>query len=273
MNPKHVFDNKETPSRVFGKGLHKLVLEGKQAFLDSFARRPDDDPDASPNDKAAVTKAAKRDLCGNGEKLLHGEDYDRILLSKVMIDQHPELKGALDGGAPEVSVFWTRPDGVRVKCRFDYLKPTGFADVKSIANVRGMDFEFACYNAMATYGYIRQATHYLEGFAHVPTFAIEGRVFGKHDPALIAKLKERKASRPAAMAWVFYQSEGAANIFTKSLSAGNPLCGYERDRIEIAIGRYKEWLAKFGTDQVWYLAHPMTELDPADLPNWYGQRP
>lgn len=272
MNPAKVFDEDSTPARIRGKAMHAIVLEGLDAFNARFARRPDDPPGAlTPAEKGAITKAAKRDLCGNGEELLHGDVYDRVLQARTMIEMHSDLKTAFSGGISEVSVFWTRPDGIRVKCRFDYLKPKGFGDLKSITNTKGKDFRQACHEALDYNGYLRQAVHYLDGRAQVPRFVADGKVYGDHDAALLKKIAIAKAT---GMAWVFWQAEGAPIVYGRSLSYDNShIVPFERDRIEFAIKRYKECLATFGTDKLWVLDEPITEIDVSELPMRYGQNP
>lgn len=270
MNPTKVFDDESTPARIRGKAMHAIVLEGLDAFNERFVRRPDDEPGATPSEKGANTKAAKRDLCGNGEDLLHGEVFDRVLQARTMIEMHTDLKTAFSGGISEVSVFWTRPDGVRVKCRFDYLKPKGFGDLKSITNVQGKPFKQACHDAIAYNGYLRQAVHYLSGRGKLPALYEAGKVFGDHDAALLKKIATTK---PTGMAWVFWQAEGAPIVYGRSLSYDNPLVAYETEQIDVAIKHYKEWLGKFGTDKLWFLDEPVTELDASELPMRYGQNP
>lgn len=277
MNPNRPPVDETTPARTRGKAMHRLVLEGKQAFESRFVRRPNDPSGATPADKSAVTKAAKRDLLGNGETLLHGDDWDRIRIAGGMIRENPELSAAFDGGVPEVSIFYTRPDGVRVKCRFDYLKPRAITDLKSITNPQGMDFVRVCRVALAR-GYTTQAVHYLDGRAQLARLFAEGKVFGDHDKDLLKRIAE---SAEYAFVWVFFQAEDAPITWGGKLSgrhttlAGqivtdNPIIDFERGKIEAAIARYKENLARFGTS-MWVLAEPLQEVQADDLP-WYGAR-
>lgn len=281
LNPSKVFDEDITPARLRGKAMHALVLEGKDAFASRFVRRPDDPPGSTPADKGNLTKAAKRDLCGNGESLLHGDVYDAVLQSSVMVKRHPDLATAFTGGFSEVSVFWTRtqPDGIRCKCRFDYLKPRGFGDLKSITNTLGIDFRQACHNALAYNGYLLQGSHYLEGRAQLRGLFEDDAVFGldkapekSDDLERWELLKKIAETKPTGMVWVFYQAEGAPLVYGKAMSFDNPIVSYERERIEVAFRRYREWMQKFGPNQIWLLDEPVTELDESELPIRYGQK-
>ena len=64
----------------------------------------------------------------------------RAELEKAQADK---LAGAqaiaakLEGGAAEVSVFWTDAYGIRCKARFDYLRPDLWDDFKTFVNKAG----------------------------------------------------------------------------------------------------------------------------------------
>lgn len=276
MNPNRPKDNGSTPARIRGKALHKFVLEGTQQFQAGYVRRPDDPEGATPAEKSAITKAAKRDLLRDGQELLAGADYDRIVIAGTMITKDPELQTAFQGGHPEVSLFLTRPDGIRVKCRYDYLKPRGFADLKSITNTMDEDFKECCHKAIGYRLYTLQATHYLEMREQLPALFEQGAYDVVDGEARVASqeqidfLKKVVAAKSFSMAWVFYQADDAPMTYSRTLSPINPICSYERARIEVAIKRYKDNLAKFGTD-IWVLSEPMTELDASELPFKYGQ--
>src|SRR5262249_10632975 len=154
----------------------------------------------------------KSELCPNGEHVLDGEDFDRILISGEMIARNPDLASALEGGMPEVSVFWRHVlDGfpIRCKARFDYLKIRGIGDLKSIRNWAGRPFAEACTRAIVDYRYDLQAAHYLEGRARVQGFVIAKLVYGDHDTAWLGRVA---AAQSFAFQWVFYQADGAPSV-------------------------------------------------------------
>jgi hypothetical protein len=263
MNPKKPEDDDSTPARIRGKALHKLVLEGERAFAPLYVRRPDDPRDASPADKSAITKAAKRDLCGNGETLLHGDIYDRVVTAGAIIRKDPELATAFQNGFSEVSVFWLRADGVMCKCRFDFLKPKGFADLKSITNTRDIEFRRACHLAIHYNGYKLQGTHYLIGRSMIPALVRRGLVFDCPEPPLLDKIAAAEEYR---LAWVFYQAEGAPLTYSKTLSLDNPIVAREAAKIESAIDQFKDYMRRFGTKDIWLMSEPMTEIDESEMP-------
>lgn len=261
LNPLRPADD-PTPARTFGRAVHKFVLEGKAAFDRIYS--PTDHPG---NRKEG--KAERAQIEAEGKLPIKRDDYNRILLSGQMIKANPHLAEAFANGFPEVSVFWTRKDGTRLKCRFDYLKVRAFSDLKSIRNSRGIDFVEACRRAMAEYRYEIQAEHYTEGRFAMADLVRSGAVFGTHDADW---LKRATASPEFASVFVFWQADDAPITWACSLSPGNPILEAGRRDIERAIERYKEFVARFGLNEPWVLAEPVSELDINELPAWSRAR-
>jgi PDDEXK-like uncharacterized protein DUF3799 len=261
LNP-NPSEHKPSPSLEFGRALHKLVLEGQQAFSVRFVRRPDD--------LARLDAKTKAKLCPNDETVLAGDDFDRIMVSAELIAKNPDLAAAFEGGIPEVSVFWeevVEDFVVRCKARFDYLKIRGVGDLKSIRNYMNRPFAEACGRSIVEYRYDMQAAHYLRGRAEIARMVALGLVFGDHDSAW---LKRAADCRAFAFQWVFFQAEGAPITWSKSLSPGNPILDIaERDRLK-AMQTYREFKQSFADSEMWLLQEPVTELDINDLPRWYS---
>jgi len=255
-------ERKESPALNFGRALHKLVLEGSQAFAVRYVRRPDD--------LARLDAKSKAKLCPNNETVLDGDDFDRIKVSGELIAKNPDLAAAFEGGVPEVSVFWehTLDDGfvVRCKARFDYLKIRGVGDLKSIRNYMGRPFAEACGRSIVEYRYDIQAAHYLEGRAEVRRMVEDGLVFGDHDPAWLRRAAD---CEQFAFQWVFFQAEGAPITWSRSLSPGNPILDIaERDRGK-ALLIYRDFKQAFPDGDMWLLNEPVTEIDINELPAWF----
>ena len=233
------------------------MLEGDQIFKARYVRRPDD--------LARLDAKVKAQLCPNGEAVLGGEDYDRIRIAGWLIAQNPDLAAAFEGGMPEVSVFWTE-DGVRMKARFDYLKARGIGDLKSIRNIYGKPFAEACRTAIASYRYDVQAAHYLLGRGEIARFVEDEQVYGDHDRDW---LKRVAATKQFGFQFVFFQAESAPNVLSYSVSPGSPILEFaQRDRT-VAVETYTKYLAEFGTQQMWSMRQPVSELELSEMPNWY----
>ncbi|HMF29124.1 MAG TPA: PD-(D/E)XK nuclease-like domain-containing protein, partial [Candidatus Cybelea sp.] len=260
LNP-HKPDGPDVPYLEFGRAVHKLVLEGRQAFVSRYMRRP---PGI-----ARLTEKKKTEIAPNGESVLDADDYDRIAISGELIAENPELAAAFEGGVPEVSVFWWTVVGdlrVRCKARFDYLKVRGVGDLKSIRNIFGQAFHEACTRAIVHHRYDIQAAHYLEGRAEMARLHADGLVYGDHDRGW---LKRCVGARTFAFQWVFFQAEGAPITWSRSLSPGNPILDIaERDRHK-ALETFRDFKETFGPGDRWTLKEPVSELEINQMPGWY----
>lgn len=147
----------ETPALLFGRALHKLVLEGPEAFQASYLRAPQKEDYPEALDTANEIKAALKavggkvtgtkpelierlkfadpgavlwdDICNDhaaecartGATSLKPGDYARIVAGAAYIAGDERVRAAFQGGKPEVSVFWVE-DGVPMKARLDYVR-------------------------------------------------------------------------------------------------------------------------------------------------------
>lgn len=267
-------DDKSTPDATRGQAIHTFLLEGGKAFHDLYMRRPDDDKGASSADKSAVTKAANAAAKTKGKTSLHGSVWDRVLISARMITANPELANAFTGGIPEVSVFWQRKDGTRLKARFDYLKPRAITDLKTIANILKIDFVQACKIEIARRNHPAQAALYIEGRRQVPALFADGKVFDAlgrptttDNMALLAKIA---GVEEFAFAWIFYSAKDAPLTWGTTVSPANPVLEFARGQIDDAIEKFNAYRERFG-ETMWVLREPLAELEVEDLPDWYGQ--
>jgi hypothetical protein len=187
-----------------------------------------------------------------------------------MIRAHPDLVGALSGGEPEVSVFWTiEVDGqpVRCKARFDYLKPRAVIDLKSIAIKQPLPFRVLCMRDIRRYRYGVQAAHYLEARAQVRRFIRDGEINGEYpyEPPNSEWLDAIEAAPDFAFVWIFWASEGPPLVWTAQVSPGNPLLDDSKSIVEAARRNFVRFREKFGTDAAWIEHEPLAELTLDDM--------
>lgn len=279
LNPKKKAD-KDTPSKILGRATHKLLLEGSTAFTQIYLRGPySDDDDLSPAEKSALTKAAKGKLL-EGQQLLKSDDWDFVMGCKEVLDTDPELKGCLDNALTEVSVFWTRPDGVRCKVRLDALKLRGIGDIKTIANERERDMEVACKLDIHTYRYDIPAEHYSEGRCQMAAMLAAGKVFVGEEPMtkddkgadqILSFLARCVAQKEFGFQLVFIPKKGAPDAWSCTLTRGNPIMTGARQDIETAISYFRMALEKYGIEHRWIPNREVTELDINTMPFGFGR--
>ncbi len=253
LNPNREID-KDTPARVRGRAMHVLTLEGEQPFDAEYICGARHSPDMSPSEKGAATKAANARAAASGKIALPSDDYDRIVIASAMITKNPKLKTVFQNGAPEVSVFWAR-DGVMFKARYDYMKPRGIGDLKSITNTRDKPFPDACHDDIANRRYDMQGAHYLESRAHLPKLHADGLVFGDHDASLLKKVA---ASPEFAFQWIFFAADKAPLTYSRILSPENAMVQIGQAENQIAVQNYLRYMADFGPDQMWLLIEEPT---------------
>jgi len=299
MNPAREPET-DTPSKIFGRAVHRCVLEGRDAFEADYGPAPT--PEEFPGclrvtddikaflEKAGLPKSGNKDVLiarakevsgcpivfddevaafsESGKIPLKREDYNRILAASAFIGANPHVAGAFQNGMPEVSVFWER-DGVRMKARLDFLKMNAITDLKSIRNPLGKEFRKACRDRIAELDYTLSAEQYMEGRRQMGKLVAAGRVFGDHDRDWLRKVA---ANDVFAFVLVFWQAEGAPISHGFKLSPGNPLFAYARQSIAQAVHNYQTYLKQFGANTAWVLAEPLDELDETDLPVWWQQK-
>ncbi len=255
-NPMRV-QKEPTPAQLFGRAVHKFVLEGRDLFESLYA----------PTDFSGSTKdgkAERKAIEDAGKTPIKRDDWTQICSSGAMIRSNPYLAEAFSGGMSEVSIFW-EDAGLRKKCRIDYLKPRASVDLKSIRNSRNIDFREACRRALAEYRYDAQAEHYDHGRAAARALIADGAVHGDHDPEWLRRVA---GASEWAFVFVFYQADGAPLTYGVSLSPANGLRDIARTTLRIAEQNYREHVARFGFDLPWVLAEPLEEIDINSLPAW-----
>jgi hypothetical protein len=291
----HARRNIDSAARLFGRAVHRVVLEGREAFDREYETFPEDmmvsDKEISewliergitklPRSKAdkvtvavslmpdiKIKDAIEARAIERGVTILDQVVYDRVVISGAMISKNPELSTAFQNGYAEVSVFWTGEDGIRRKARFDYLKLRGVGDLKTVGAVK-RSFMQSCLRAVAEYRYDIQAAHYMEARREMARLVAAGRVFGDHDGPWLAKCA---AYEDFGWQWVFLQSNYAPLTWSKSMSQANGILDVARADLLRAAETYKAFHARFGTDDMWVLAEPTSELDQSELPGWWAR--
>lgn len=142
--------------------------------------------------------------------------WDDILIDMQRIRDTPDIAALLDGGAPEVSVFWRDKDGVRCKARFDKLQAFGWIDFKTFVNQRGLPLSQCIADAFRYRGHYIQAVHYRDGFQAIVD-GLPVREGVAEDHALIEKIQGDYAGgerRPECW-YVFQEKGGIPNLVAR----------------------------------------------------------
>jgi hypothetical protein len=237
-------DEGSTPAQVLGKAYHCARLEPER-FDSAYCRQPSKDDylgkgllTSDTAVKAALKEAgAQQTVTGEtnverAERLLdEGFDkpiwglimrdfeeeragripipakyYDQIVADMERVKENGEIHELMVGGAAEVSVFWTDRNGLKCKCRFDYLTPHFWTDLKTFDNSRGKELEQALADAMRYNRYYVQAVHYRDGAEAIRVQGLQ--VIGNASDAhreLIAKIQIKPGELDC---WFVFQEKG-----------------------------------------------------------------
>lgn len=264
MNPARE-PEKETPAKIFGRAVHKCVLEGQAAFMARYA----------PCEHPGNIKAGKEEreaIEAAGKLPLKRDEFNRILAASAFIRANAFLREAFTGGQPEVSVFWTEDD-IRFKARFDYLKMRAIADLKSIRNPLNKSFVHACRDRIAGLDYVVSAAHYMDARRRMAGFVKSGAVYGAPDSADFRSwLIQAAGVAEFAFVFVFWQAEGAPISHGFKISPGNPILDSANQSVAKAVWNYRRFMEEFGTTAAWVPSTPLDELDETDLPIWWQQK-
>lgn len=306
LNPNRVDD--DTRAKLLGRAYHRWFLEGPDAFAASYAVSPSkaDFPDAIDGAKAlrayalslGSTKPGKsiEELCFSirerdavvelwplimadfektvGEReVLSGDESDEMTLGLYVLAHMPTVARAFTAGYPEVSLFWKdEKTGVPMKARFDYLRHSTIADLKTFTNKNRIDVDEAAIKALEYEGYNVQPPIYLDGLAAVAKLYKEHGdkvVHGDVDPAWMRRLMAQPTDR---FTFVFLQKGGTPEIvpleFCRSAVKGGSMNAYyAKGLVEYrkAVNKYVRCVADLGIDQPWIIDRGTRPLRDEDF--------
>ncbi|MGE3645236.1 MAG: SAP domain-containing protein [Beijerinckiaceae bacterium] len=299
LNPLYEEIDTDTPARIRGRALHKLILEGQEAFEAQYQRGidPADYPGALRTiadlkeacrkyslsisgtkdeliarvqgrvPKLPILDVLTAELEKTGKITLKPRLYDEIMISSFMVTRNPHLADCFKGGYPEVSLFWMH-DEVRLKARLDYLRISGMTDLKSIANMMERQPGHAITRAIGDHKYYLQGSHYLNGRQQLPRLVKEGRIFGDVDRDWLARCA---MNANYTYTWVFYFATGAPIARGMLYPRGSGPDSTAQAMILDAIERWRDGMHRFGESSAWVDQTPVETLQQDDLPSWAYQ--
>ena len=314
MNPDRV--EKQTASLALGKAYHKILLEGEEAFDAAYVVTPDpadhdgllscgDDYKAfleRHGAKTSGTNAEKieriREIDAevpiwpeilaefqeglNGRLPLSRSNWAEIQRARFIIRNMPSAKKAFGNGAPEVSVFWTNRDGVKMKARLDYLQAKTILDVKSFANIMDKDVVSAVTSTIGRYRYDVQAVIYSDAMESAK------RLYAKHGDAIVSGkppaslpphwLRSTMAAQKHHFFFVFLQTGDVPNLVIRQFrqaedygGGGMTMNAYWTAAAvgyRTAVERFRRCMAEYGPDVPWVTDYGIRSFVDSDFPVW-----
>lgn len=262
LNPDREERDEDTPARILGRAYHVARFEPHLLDQQFVCEIDVDDYEGlltnateisaqleklgEPKSKAGekvLEKALRLRHAGYSGPILHllQEDWEenrgdrtgikpkywkQLQADIELIRSQPEINKHLTGGFPEVSVLWTdeRTD-MKMKCRFDYLKPDSFTDFKTFDNVVRKNLEQCITDAFRFNRYHIQAYLYW----HVTELIRNGKVVSIMDDGPIPQGHRefvemiRRKPEPLECWYVFQEKSGIPNLLAREVHILTPV--------------------------------------------------
>lgn len=229
------------------------------------------DPDAKVWDRMVNDHRASHE----GKTMIHAANDRRIRIASRMILAHEEIAKAVQGGWPEVSVFWLcSVTGAPMKARFDYLKMRMIADLKSFGNNAGMPIDRAIERTIATYRYNLQHVIYEEAAMQARAMIRDvglSAIFDMDDPATEEAERRQEfcfkwAQQTEAPGFMFiFQQSGDAPVTRGKIMPRGTVFSVTKSRAEYLKRRWVECAQTYGVDP-WLDIQPIDEIEDEAIP-------
>lgn len=320
-NPLYIKPDKSTQrAQLRGSASHTLLLEGPRAYAARYCVKPagvlctqDDLKDFLRAAKArliaklGVEKLSREEskpflLTGDSEdlaarcrahdstvqiwdgsdprELLTESDDAYVKIVERFLRKDLKIAPYITGGLPELTFVWT-DDGVRFKCRPDYLTATTVLDAKHYGRPphRGMGLKKHCVRTAAYSGADLQAVHnhggvmtaarrYAAGKLDMHLHGAAGINRGPGDEAeRLAKLLDTiaNADDEPVFRWLFTRMAGAPTSIVLPFRKHDAQWGIARDDIDAAIDTFKTYRDTCG-DGIWTASLGEQEIEDFDWP-------
>lgn len=294
-NP-HRPERKESDAMAFGKAVHTILLEGREAFEARFYSEAFDAsayPDAldTVDDMKAALRERDLKLAGRKDDLrarlvedgFDGQFMDdlraafdasvegkthiseawmhRLALFTAFREADAATAEIFSQGIPEVSVFWTE-QGIRCSARFDWLRMDATWDVKTYSARPGQTSADAIRGSVFRYRYDLQEAHYRRARQMMKDLPIYGGTDGQK------AYVEQCAQRPDAdFMFLFVKTNGAPVVTRLEADTLNDGAHYDRSRLIQALSaRIEQW----GLDDAWIEPSNDLKIEMIDVPAWLG---
>jgi len=144
ISPAHYRARKLEPKTFdgadLGSAVHMLVLEPERAEKLIFT---------PPKDTGRKSTNAYKEWVSSleaGALILSREEFEAAHYMRDAILSHPAASELLSDGFPEVSMFHTGADGLRRKCRPDWMSDKSYVDIKTARSASPGEFGRQAYN-------------------------------------------------------------------------------------------------------------------------------
>lgn len=297
----------DTEALRWGSGLHKRVLEGREAFEDAFCHEFDkslvegaldtipelkawlqdkgykvpsgakkaDLVDAvqrvDPEQPIAAVIKAKWDADNEGKVMLPPKRWAQIETAARWLQRDPLLSAVMTDGTFNAGApevsVFYEDRGVRLKARFDRLLRHAIVDLKSFAPWFSGNLEGAAIKVIERMRYDIQEAAYRRAWHKAKELFLDGKVYG--EPPFPTFLEECFDRDEPAWIWIFVKSKGAPQPLVVDWQARFAQRA-AMDKVEQAIDDYIRLRDEYGEENEWPPMRPALTVDDSLLPSWFG---
>ena len=210
-----------TPAMIFGTVVHRLVLEPERpAFAVKYL-----------NWASKEGKAERERLEATGLPILSEADGDRATAIRDALWSDAQIVEMLEAAQKEQVMLWDQ-HGVKCKAKADAIGDGVVIDLKTTIDAAPHEFQ----RSIATFGYFRQAAHYLDGYEATKGERAKDFIFvavESQPPHAFALYRLDAASIAAGR----LEMKRAAAVYRDCMQSGN-WPGYEPGIATLALPRW-----------------------------------
>lgn len=261
LNPDREQDNEDTLARRIGKAYHTALLEPHlldQRFVSEIDLN--DYPEVLKTGKdieqalsdAGYPKKTKGEVVIDQARRLANAGYTGPILPLLaeqweshrgdrapipadawqqihkdadFIASQPDIGRHMTGGYAEVSVLWTdEATGIKMKCRFDYLKTDSFVDLKTYDNTKGKEVEQCIADAFRYNRYYIQCYVYWTAAQTIREYKVsapESHPWNKAQTEFVNSI--RSSIAPLEPWYIFMEKKQVPNVMARNVQILRPI--------------------------------------------------
>lgn len=306
-----------------GSAAHSAILEGLAAYEAAYCVAPQGALKTGEDMSAwlAKAKAAREDLAGlkisgkvgelrariedarrliaendelwpvfydekiGGRAVLSANDDAFVRILHRFVHSDVDFRRHLTGGLPEVTIVLTR-EGVRYKCRIDYMTAGGDLDLKTYGRPPNLDSSLKRHLVRQAFynGAHLQAAHNATMAAHAGALLRSGRLeitnMSQAEPPVfvdaVIRLRDifaLRAARPPVFRWLFLRMDGPPTGMLIPFRQSDGMYQKALADIEHAVTVYQNYVATCGAGELWFTSAGEQEIDDTDWPlgAWEGK--
>lgn len=211
-----------------------------------------------------------------GRAVLSAGDDAFVRLLHRFVHSDPDCAKHVTGGLPEVTIVLTR-EGVRFKCRIDYMTASTDLDLKTYGRPPNLDMDLKRHLVRQNFynGAHLQAAHNhsMASAAHVLFQTDQIELFGATQRDTLNAIMFARDDREPVFRWLFVRMDGAPASMVVPFRQSDGMYQHALQQIDHATDIYREYSERCGAGELWLTSHGEQEISEMDWPMsaWEGR--